>query len=302
MRNIELKEFTESTKEYNLRGITIIQKGEEVLRYNPVKEKRENIYSCTKTFTSVAVGMAIDEGLFSLEDYVVEHFKEDIPDNPGPLLKKMKLKHLITMSMGFEEPMLMGAMRQNMTEKDWVKFVLKAKVVDEPGAKFMYNNAGPYLLGVLIQRKTGISLIEYLKPRLFEPLGIEEPECEVCPKGYTFGAGGYKITVTELSRLGQLYLQKGKFNNKQVVSKAWIEESTKMNIETNGDREIGMGYGYLLWIMPDGMFRIDGKYEQYSIVYPKKDAVISVSAMNTNTGEDEKAILRKIVRYIVPQL
>lgn len=121
----------------------------------------------------------------------------------------MKLRHLITMSMGFENPMLMGAMRPKMVEKDWVKFVLNAKVVHEPGTVFQYNNAGPYLLGILVQRKTGMSLVDYLMPRLFEPLGIARPECEKDPLGNTFGAGGLQLNVSEFAKLGLLYLQRG---------------------------------------------------------------------------------------------
>ena len=178
MKKIQMDAFEAATQELAVRGMVIYQNGEELLHYSRVPEARQNQYSVTKSFTAAAVAFAVKEGLFSLEDSVLDHFTDDAPEKPSEFLKEMKLKHLITMSMGFEEPMLMGIMRPKMTEKDWVKFVLRANTVHKPGTVFQYNNAGPYLLGILIQRKAGCSLVEYLMPRLFEPLGIPMPECE----------------------------------------------------------------------------------------------------------------------------
>lgn len=182
--------------------------------------------------------------------------------------------------------MLMGAMRPKMVEKDWVKFVLNAKVVHEPGTVFQYNNAGPYLLGILVQRKTGMSLVDYLMPRLFEPLGIARPECEKDPLGNTFGAGGLQLNVSEFAKLGLLYLQKGQWNGRQLIPEQWVAEAGSAQILSDqGDDEIGRHYGYLFWTMPDGAFRADGKYGQYCIVLPKKNAVVAINSMQI---EDEK--------------
>lgn len=190
MKTLDLTAFTTAVKDEQLavRGMRVYQNGALVASYQPEPEQRQNQYSGTKSFTSTACAFAVQEGLFSLDDAVLDHFAADAPAKPSENLKKMKLRHLITMSMGFENPMLMGAMRPKMVEKDWVKFVLNAKVVHEPGTVFQYNNAGPYLLGILVQRKTGMSLVDYLMPRLFEPLGIARPECEKDPLGNTFGA------------------------------------------------------------------------------------------------------------------
>lgn len=298
-KKIDMTRFERESRFLEIRGMVIYQDGEQLLHYQPMPEMRQNQYSVTKSFTSTAVAFAVQEGMFSLDDHVLDHFKGDAPEQPSEFLKEMKLHHLITMSMGFESPMLMGIMRPQMVEKDWVKFVLRAKTAYKPGTVFQYNNAGPYLLGILIQRKAGCSLIEYLTPRLFAPLGIAVPDCETDPLGNTFGAGGLVINVSELAKLGLLYLQRGVWNGKRLIEDSWFSEATESHIEAEGDPEIGDGYGYLFWIMPDGMYRADGKYGQYCIVIPKKNAVVAVNSMQI---ENEKDVLRTVVRSILPQL
>ena len=302
MRQIDLSAFEAAVAAEDLavRGIRVYQDGELIASYQPEPEQRQNQYSVTKSFTSTACAFAVQEGLFTMVDFVLDHFAANAPEIPSENLKKMKLRHLITMSMGFESPMLMGAMRPKMTEKDWVKFVLRAPVIHEPGTVFQYNNAGPYLLGILIQRKTGMSLVDYLMPRLFEPLGIPRPECEKDPLGNTFGAGGLQLNVSELAKLGLLYLQKGRWNGEQLIPVSWVEEATRSHIVSNeGDSEIGTDYGFLFWMMPDGMYRADGKYGQYCVVVPKKNAVVAINSMQL---QDEKKVLRAAVRTVLPLL
>lgn len=302
MKQLDITGFVDAVKAEDLavRGMRVYQNGELVASYQPQPEQRQNQYSGTKSFTSTAVAFGVQEGLFSLEDAVLDHFRDDAPENPSENLKKMKLRHLITMSMGFESPMLMGAQRPRMTEKDWVRYVLRANVVHEPGTVFQYNNAGPYLLGILVQRKSGMSLIEYLTPRLFEPLGIEVPQCEKDPLGNTFGAGGLQLNVSEFAKLGLLYLQKGMWNGQRLLSEEWVKAASTPQILANeGDEEIGHHYGYLFWTMPDGMFRADGKYGQYCVVVPKKNAVIAINSMQLT---EEKKVLRAAVRTVLPLL
>jgi beta-lactamase len=298
---LDITTFEDSVREQDLavRGLIVWRDEEVVARYQPEPEQRQNIYSGTKSFTSTACAFAVQEGLFDMDDYVLNHFAEDAPEEPSENLKKMKLRHLITMSMGFASPMLMGDTRPAMVEKDWVKFVLKAPVLYPPGSVFQYNNAGPYLLGILIQRKAGCSLEEYLRPRLFEPLGITlRPVVEKDPLGNTFGAGGLQLNVTEFSKLGLLYLNHGAWNGKQLISSEWVKAASSPFIKaTEGDAEIGDTYGYLFWTMPDGMYRADGKYGQYCIVIPSKKAVIAVTSMQI---QDEKKVLRTVLRTVLP--
>ena len=145
-----------------------------------------------------------------------------------------------------------------------------------------------------------MSLVDYLMPRLFEPLGIPRPQDEKDPLGNTFGAGGLQLNVSELAKLGLLYLQKGQWQGRQLIPASWVEEASRsFIISDQGDGEIGTDYGYLFWIMPDGMFRADGKYGQYCIVVPKKNAVIAINSMQI---EDEKKVLRAAVKTLLPLL
>lgn len=301
-KTLDLEPFVSTVKEQNLavRGMAVYQDGGIIARYQPQPEQRQNQYSVTKSFTSTAAAFAVQEGMFSLDDYVLDHFAADAPAAPSENLQKMRLRHLITMSMGFESPMLMGAMRPKMTEKDWVKFVLRANMSREPGTVFQYNNAGPYLLGMLIQRGAGQSLGDYLTPRLFQPLGIETPVFEKDPLGNDFGAGGLQLNVSELLKLGILYLQEGAWEGRQLIPAQWVRQASGPQILSNeGDEEIGRHYGYLFWTMPDGMYRADGKYGQYCVVAPRKNAVVAVNSMQI---ENEKDVLRAVVRTVLPQL
>jgi len=305
MKQLDLTAYKEYIQREGLevRGMRVYQDGDLIASWQPRSDKRQNIYSGTKCFTSTACAFAIQEGLFTLDDYVLDHFAAYAPEHPSENLQKMKLRHLITMSMGFEEPLLMGGdkrIKLRETEKDWVKYVLRTEVVHEPGSVFRYSNAAPYLLGVLIQRKTGNTLIEYLTPRLFEPLGIEPPKCENDPMGNTFGASSFELNVTEFAKLGLLYLQKGVWNGVRLISEDWVRQASAPQIMTDeGDEKTGHHYGYQFWIMPDGAYRADGLYGQYCVVMPGKNAVVAILSMQDGR---EKDILRAAVDMVFPQL
>ena len=183
----------------------------------------------------------------------------------------------------------------NQTENatpDWVRAALARPFSDDPGTKFLYSNTGPYLAGMLIQRRAGCDLVHYLMPRLFEPLGIRLPTWEVDPNGLTFGAGGLFLNIDELHLFGQLLLQKGFWKGKQVLPENWVAQSTAKQVE-NG-RE---GYGYLFWRGKHNSFRADGKYGQYTIVFPDKQAVVTVTA----ESRKEPAVLETVYDCLVPQ-
>ena len=187
----------------------------------------------------------------------------------------------------------MGDFRPYYPERNWVKLSLAQPFTDPPGTRFVYNNVGPYLAGVLVQRRAGCDLVHYLMPRLFEPMDIQLPTWENDPQGLTFGAGGLFLTLDELHKFGLLYLQNGRWNGKQLVPEAWVAESTKKQAD-NGS----YGYGYLFWGGPQGSFRADGKYGQFSILLRDKNAVVSIVA---ESRESEK-LLAAVFDHIYPQL
>ncbi len=289
---MNIEKFASCAEEMRVLGIIVEQDGEVLARYTSEPPCRRNVYSVSKSFTSTAVGIAQSEGLLSLKEPLVEAFKNDLPAEISPYLEKATVRDLLTMSLGQAKPFLMGAERPYYEEHDWVKLALKQEFSSFPGEKFLYNNAGPYLAGVLVQRRSGENLVHYLMPRLFEPMGITLPTWEIDPLERTFGAGGLFLTLDELHKFSKLYLANGSYDGKQLVPTEWVREATKKQVE-NGS----FGYGYLFWRGADNSYRADGKYGQFSIIYPDKNACITVVSESRNAD----VILKSIHENIVPQ-
>jgi len=268
-----LSEFEIKAPELGVKNILILQNGEKIAEKHWDEEIRRNQYSVSKSFTCAAVGIAIYEHLLSLEEKICDAFPDEVPEEPNDFLKNLTVRHLLTMSIGQEKGHLMGAQRPFLETKDWVRYALCQPFSFMPGEKFVYSNVGPYLAGILVQRRAGCNLIDYLMPRLFVPLGILRPTWETDPEGNTFGAGGLFICVSELARFMQLYLQNGSWNGRQLLSAKWVRESAQKQME-NG-RE---GYGYLFWRGAGNSYRSDGKYGQYGIIVPDKQMVISINS------------------------
>lgn len=184
----------------------------------------------------------------------------------------------------------MGEQRPLYQEMDWVKMSLAFPLIHEPGTHFLYSNVGPYLAGILVQRRAGCDLTSYLTPRLFSHLGIRRPTWEVDPQGNSFGAGGLFLTLSELHTFGLFYLHKGRWNGRQLLSADWITAS--------GQKQGAGPYGYLFWTGEQHSFRADGKYCQLSIIFPEKNAVISLVA----ECRDSDTLMRAIYDELSPQL
>ena len=293
-----LNDFVDKTKHIMINNILVLKDGEKVAAYNWEPEIRQNQYSVSKSFTSSAIGIAIEEGLLNLDDPVIEFFPDKVPDNPSERLQRLKVRHLLTMSVGHAESHLMAEQRYTTDEMDWVKLSLNIPLDHEPGTRFLYSNVGPYLAGMIIRRLTGSDLLEYLMPRLFEPLGIWLPTWETDPYGNSFGSGGLMLKVSEIAKFGQLYLQGGEWEGKQIIPVRWVEEVSKTQIQTGSDSPYNAGYSYLFWRGPEGSYRADGKYGQYSIIMPDKNAVIAINSFNTG----DENILDYVWEYIYPKL
>lgn len=290
---MKLEGFENKVRGLGVLGIKVTQRGEDTAYKKWDEECRRNIYSASKSVTSCAVGFAVQEGLLSLSERLVDAFPQDLPEKIDGHLEEATVRDLLTMCLGQEKGSLMGAQRPLYKEHDWVKLALSLPFTHAPGSKFVYNNVGPYLAGILVQRRSGCDLVSYLTPRLFDHLCITRPTWEVDPLGRTFGAGGLFLTLSELHTFGRFYLEMGRWNGKQLLSPEWVAESTKKQVD-NGAH----GYGYLFWGGEKGTFRADGKYGQLSILCREKDAVISVVAECRDTA----ALNRAIFDEIYPQL
>lgn len=287
---MDITKFIEKAQPLGTLGVKVTQEDKLIAEWHSEGECRRNIYSATKSFTSCAVGFAVQEGLVSLDEKLVEAFSGDLPETVNPNMEKATVRDLLTMCLGQKQANLMGEQRPVYAEDDWVKMSLAIPFVYEPGTHFVYNNVGPYLAGILVQRRSGCDLVSYLMPRLFSHLGIKRPTWETDPFGNSFGAGGLLLTLSELHKFGLFYLHKGEWEGKQLLSRDWIEESTRQQSDAP--------YGYLFWRGDYNSYRADGKYSQISMALPDKMAVISVVAECRKGDELMKAIYHDICKKL----
>jgi CubicO group peptidase (beta-lactamase class C family) len=257
-------------------------------------ESSHSLYSLSKSFTSTAVGLAIAEGKLSLDDEVLKFFPDDVPSEPSKNLKSMRVSDLLRMSTGQQtEP--------PRTPKDpWTKTFLAHAVPFKPGTHFLYNTSATYMLSAIVQKVTGATVLDYLKPRLFEPLGIEHPTWESSPQGISAGGYGLSIRTEDIAKFGQLYLQKGEWHGKQLVPAAWVEAATTRQTSngSNPKSDWDQGYGYQFWRSRHGAYRGDGAFGQFCIVLPEQDAVIAI----TSGVKDMQAVLNLVWEQLLPAL
>lgn len=254
------------------------------------------LYSLSKSFTSTAVGLAVSEGRLTVDTPVVSFFPDDRPAKVGPHLAAMQVRHLLSMSTGHDKDAT-GPTRQ-APDGNWVKAFLAVPVEHAPGTKFVYNSAATYMLSAIVQKLTGKTVLEYLQPRLFEPLGIEGATWESDPRGINVGGWGLKVKTEDIARFGQLYLQGGRWDGRQVVPEAWIAEATRKQISngSNPNSDWAQGYGYQFWRCRHGAFRGDGAFGQYCVVMPEQDAVLAI----TSGVRDMQAVLNVAWEHLLP--
>ena len=244
---------------------------------------KQQLYSLSKSFTSTAIGFAVEEGLLTVEDPVIKFFPENLPDSISDNLSTLKIKHLLSMSVGHSQDAI-RILEASPKDQSWATTFLTLPLIVEPGSQFMYNSGASYMLAAIIQKVTGQSAHDFLEPRLFEPLGITNSSWSVNDEGVNMGASHFRISTRDISKFGQLYLQKGKWNGKQLLSEKWVEEATSKQISNgNDDNSWGYGYGYQFWLNPPGGFRADGAFGQFSMVLPAQDMVVNITSESIDT-------------------
>lgn len=271
--------------------------------WNPYKpELKHTLYSCSKTFTATAVGFAVQEKLLSLNDKVTTFFKDELPDTVSANLADLTVKDVLIMSDGQEpDPTFKIGVDSN-----WVHAFLATPVVHDPGTTFLYNSLGTYMLSAIVQKVTGQKIVDYLKPRLFDPLGITGMDWEEDTKGINTGGWGLRVKTEDIARFGQMFLQKGMWNGKQILPASWIEEATTAQImqkpdataEEKAANDWIQGYCYQMWRCRNNAVRGDGAYGQYMIIMPEQDAVIAITA-ETPDMQDE---INLVWKYLLPAM
>ena len=296
-----------------LHSIMILKNGKVVLErwFNGQSaEKPHPMFSVSKTFTATAVGLAINEGKLNLTDPVVKFFPDQLPEEQSDNLKAMTVRDLLTMTCGHDtEPN-----SENRDSVDWVKGFLAWPVKHKPGEYYLYNSVGTYMLSAIVQKVSGEKLVDYLDTRLFQPLHIAKPEWEESPQGINCGGWGLSLKTEDMAKMGQLFLEKGKWNGKQIVPADWLKEMSSYQVPSapSGTRfedlekaglnkdnnEWVQGYGYQMWICRHNAFRADGFAGQYIMVFPDRDAVLVL----TTSSSLYQPYMDLIWQYLLPVL
>jgi CubicO group peptidase (beta-lactamase class C family) len=265
---------------------------------------KHTMYSTSKSFTSTAVGFAVSEKLLSVDDKVISFFPDQLPGSVNPHLADLRVKDLLSMSVGQEpDPTFTVVTR----DTNWVKSFFELPIVKKPGTEFLYNTLATYMVSAILQKVTGQKVIDYLTPRLFDPLDMEGIDWEIDPMGINVGGWGLRVKTEDMAKLGQLYLQKGKWNGKQILPEEWIVEATTATIKDSapyleenkkGSSDWAQGYGYQFWRCRHNAFRADGAYGQYIIMMPDQDAVIVLTS-ETPDMQDE---INLVWQYLLPAM
>ena len=295
-----------------LHNLMIVKDGKVVVEetFDPEwpADRPQHVFSASKTFTALAVGLAVDDGLMTVEDKVIDYFPDKLPAEVNDNLRNLKVKDLLTMQCGhttdptwdtmaaydstnMELPLKPGA--------DLAAAFLNHPFEHEPGTYFTYNSLCTYMASAIVQKVCGKTIRDYLDERIFKPLGIQTPDWDMDEEGVCCGGWGLHLRLEDMAKAGQLMLQKGRWNGKQLISAEWIEEQTRKHIDNypNGltAEQIDMppfypitrndwvaGYGYQTWRNTIGGYRADGAWGQMIVVLPEKNAVIAARACLAN--------------------
>lgn len=254
------------------------------------------LFSLSKSFASTAIGLLAAEGRLSLEDKIVSFFPEDTPEDVPPHLAAMEIRHLLMMGTGHTQDTT-GPMQQT---GHWVRGFLQLPVERAPGTHFVYNSGATYMLSAIVQQVTGQTLLDYLRPRLLKPLGIEGATWESCPRGINVGGWGMKLRTEDIAKFGLLYLHKGQWNGTRILPEAWVKEAASKQIsnESNTNADWSQGYGYQFWRCRHNAYRGDGAFGQYCIVMPEQDAVLAI----TSGVGDMQAVLNEVWEHLLPAM
>jgi CubicO group peptidase (beta-lactamase class C family) len=260
-------------------------------------ERTRLLYSLSKSFTSTALGFALEEGRFGLDDTAVSHFPEFAEEITDPRSRSIPLRQLASMASGHDRDMLQEALTRDPQEP--VRGFLLVPPDAEPGSIFAYSQPCTYTLAAVLQRAVGMRLTEYLRPRLFDPLGIGEVGWLAWPPGREQGFSGLFARTEDVAKLGQLYLQRGRWGEDRLLPERYVEQATSRQIDTPNQDNVDwrQGYGFQFWMARHG-YRGDGAFGQFCVVLPEHDAVIATTAGT----EAMQAVLDHLWQHLLPGL
>jgi CubicO group peptidase (beta-lactamase class C family) len=260
-------------------------------------ERRHLVYSVSKTFTAAAVGCAVADGLLRLDAPVTSFFPSDVPDPVDPRVAALTVHHLLSMSTGHDEDVLDAMLAGD--DRDWATIFLSTPPQTPVGSRHVYNNGCSNLLGTIVRSVTGKTLLDYLGPRLFEPLGIDTATWTTDRTGGELGWSGLHVTTEALAALGELYLHDGVWRGRRLLPEGWATASGREQVSTAYQDTIDwrFGYGYQMWVSRHG-FRADGAFGQFVLVLPEHDAVLAITSGTSET----QSLLDEVWAHLLPAL
>lgn len=280
----------------DIHHVMVVRHGKVIAEAHPApftKDDVHTLYSCSKTFTMLAIGMLVDDGKLSVDDKVIDLLPDKAPTAKSQALKKMTVRHLLTMTAGIKPSL---ELRQE--SDDWARTWL-AQPVTRLG-RFQYDSLCTFMLAAIVQRITGKTLLEFLNDRFFHPLGIYEADWEESPDGTNVGGWGLRLTVESMAKAGICIMNKGKWDGKQLVSARWIDEASQKHTNyskpSKRQTDTNQGYCYQMWrcLLP-GAFRADGAYGQFIVMSPERDLVVVITGVSENTGKELATIWDKLI-------
>jgi CubicO group peptidase (beta-lactamase class C family) len=267
-------------EELDIDGLVIVRNGSVVLNvtvfpFSIIPHGRHEVYSCSKSILSILIGIAIEEGYIAgVDEPVLSFFPEKTLSNLGPRKSDMTLEHLLTMATGMacRDSYLYGweGLHQMQLSEDWVQFMLSLAMVEDPGSRFEYCNGASFLLAAILQESTGMTAFEFANKVLFSELGITNVTWEYNPQDINLGYSGVELAPEDLAKIGQLYLNGGVWDGKQVVPTEWVEASIQKRIRGT----LQEWYGYQWWLDDSGIYMALGYGGQYLIVVPEENLVV----------------------------
>ncbi len=295
-----------AASKHEMHSFMLVRHGKVVAEgwWNPYRaDLRHTMYSCSKSFTATAVGFAVTEGKLKLDDKVISFFPDKLPDTVKPWLAGLTVRDVLMMSDGMK-PDPTSAIAGFTT--DWTRGFLNTPIMEEPGTTFLYNSAGTYMLSAIVQKVTGQKVVDYLKPRLFDPLGISGADWEENLIGVNAGGWGLRIKTEDMAKFAQLFLQKGKWEGRTVLPESWVADATTAHImqdpkaprSKKDSSDWLQGYCYQMWRCRHNAYRGDGAFGQYMLVMPELDAVMAI----TSESADLQGELDLVWDHILPAI
>ena len=280
----------------DLHHLMIVRHGKVIAEAHPAPfavDEVHTLYSCSKTFTMLAIGMLIDDGKLRLTDKVVDLLPDKVPKRQSAALRAMTVKHLLTMTAGIKPSLTL-----QQEGDDWARLWL-AQPVTKLG-KFQYDSMCTFVLAAIVQRITGTKLLDFMNERFFHPLGITEADWEESPDGINVGGWGLRLTAESMAKAGVCIMNKGKWDGKQLISAKWLDEaqSKHTNYSKPGKRatDTNQGYCYQMWCcMQPGAYRADGAYGQFIVMLPEQDMVVVMTGVSHETGRELACIWNHLI-------